>query len=77
MKTILTWPCLLLAGLFFAPSCGGEAGAGGGGAANATTATSALKEGETKTGEMKKVENGVAVRMAVLYLMSGKRENPS
>jgi hypothetical protein len=66
MKTILTWPCLLLAGLFFAPSCGGEAGAGGGGAANATTATSALKEGETKTGEMKKVENGVAAPRAPL-----------
>ena len=61
MKTILTWPCLLLAGLFFVPSCGGEAGAGAGGAANATTATSALKEGETKT-----KENGVAAPRAPL-----------
>lgn len=61
MKTILTWPCLLLAGLFFAPSCGGEAGAGSVGAANATTATHALKEGETKT-----KENGVAAPRAPL-----------
>lgn len=64
MKTILTWPCLLLAGLFFAPSCGGEAGAKAGGAANAanaTTATLAPKEGETKT-----KENGVAAPRAPL-----------
>jgi len=61
MKTILTWPCLLLAVLFFAPSCGGEAGAGAGGAANATTAAHALKEGETKT-----KENGVAAARAPL-----------
>ena len=61
MKTILTWSFLLLAGLFFVPSCGGEAGAGAGGAANATTATHAPKEGETKT-----KENGVAAPRAPL-----------
>lgn len=61
MKTILTWPCLLLAGLFFAPSCGGEAGAQKVGAANATTATKALKEGETKA-----MEDGVAAPRAPL-----------
>lgn len=49
MKTILTWPCLLLAGLFFVPSCGDEAGARQAGGANAqpNPSTSAAKDGVT------------------------------
>lgn len=66
MKTILTWPCLLLAGLFFAPSCGGEAGATTAGAANAKTATSEQTVGALKEGETKAKENGVAAPRAAL-----------